>query len=76
MFKDSPEGQTQYEQDMSNRVCNTVMIPVEEYEALRKQVEEKVLLNNQLADALGECEEQLALTIAYMAGHAKGADRR
>jgi hypothetical protein len=25
---------------MSNQVCNTVMIPVEEYEALRRQVEE------------------------------------
>jgi len=44
---------------MTNQVANTVMIPVEEYEALRLQVEE---LND-------------GLTIAYMAGHAKGADQ-
>jgi hypothetical protein len=59
------------------------MIPVEEYEALRRQVEEHgnfMQERNTIRAQLHELKDQLAdvqddLTTAYMAGHAKGADQ-
>jgi hypothetical protein len=60
MFKDTDQGQTQYEQDMSNRVCNTVMIPVEEYETLRRQVDDLTQYGVKLDNWNDTLQEQLA----------------
>jgi hypothetical protein len=45
---------------MSNQVCNTVMLPVEEYEALRKQVEELTQYGVKLDNWNDTLQEQLA----------------
>lgn len=45
---------------MSNQVCNTVMLPVEEYETLRRQVEELMKISDFWYAKANSFEEQLA----------------